>query len=148
MGATGLTYDLVAADQGAGITVTVTGSKTGYFVESKTSAVSSTILGAPTVSRLSGVDRFATSAAISAAAFAPGVPLVYIENGYNFPDALSAAPVAGLDGAPVLLVAADGIPGVIQAELSRLKPGRIVVLGGVNAVSERVAQKLDLSLPR
>jgi hypothetical protein len=35
-----------------------------------------------------------------------------------------------------------------QAELSRLKPGRIVVLGGSNAVSERVAQELHLSLPR
>ena len=92
--------------------------------------------------RLSGSDRFATSAAISASAFAPGVSVVYVANGYNFPDALSAAPVAGKAGAPVLLVSADAIPAVIQAELTRLKPGRIVVLGGVNAVSDEVAQQL------
>jgi YVTN family beta-propeller protein len=94
------------------------------------------------VSRLSGPDRFSTSAAISAASFAPGVPVVYIANGYNFPDALSAAPVAGKDGAPVLLVSADSIQGAIQTELTRLKPGRIVVLGGVNAVSDTVSQQL------
>ena len=95
-----------------------------------------------TVSRLSGSDRFATSAAISAAAFAPGVPVVYIANGFNFPDALSAAPVAGKDGAPVLLVSADSIPAVIQAELTRLMPKSIVVLGGFNAVSNTVSQQL------
>ncbi|WP_179691872.1 cell wall-binding repeat-containing protein, partial [Salinibacterium xinjiangense] len=95
-----------------------------------------------TVSRLSGVDRFATSAAISAASFSPGVPIVYIANGYNFPDALSAAPAAGKDGAPVLLSPPEGIPSVIQAELTRLKPGRIVVLGGTNAMSDNVAQNL------
>jgi len=95
-----------------------------------------------TVSRLSGTDRFSTSAAISAASFAPGVPVVYIANGYNFPDALSAAPVAGKDGAPVLLVSADSIPGAIQAELTRLKPKSIVVLGGFNAVSNTVSQQL------
>ena len=95
-----------------------------------------------TVSRLSGTDRFSTSAAISAAAFAPGVPVVYIANGFNFPDALSAAPVAGKDGAPVLLVSADSIPAVIQAELTRLMPKSIVVLGGFNAVSNTVSQQL------
>ena len=98
---------------------------------------------AGTVTRLSGPDRFATSAAISAASFAPGVPVVYIANGFNFPDALSAAPVAGKGGAPVLLVSADAIPAVIQAELTRLKPKSIVVLGGVNAVSDSVSQQLD-----
>jgi len=90
------------------------------------------------VDRLSGADRFATSAAISAAAFEPGVAVTYIANGDNFPDALSAAPVAGKDQAPVLLVPANSVPATIQAELSRLHPGRIVVIGGVGAVSDTV----------
>ena len=94
------------------------------------------------VTRLAGVDRFATSAAISAASFAPGVPVVYIANGLNFPDALSGAPVAGKAGGPVLLVSAGAIPAKVQAELTRLKPGRIVVLGGVGVVSDSVAQQL------
>ncbi|MCI4658247.1 cell wall-binding repeat-containing protein [Cryobacterium zhongshanensis] len=93
---------------------------------------------AGTVTRSEGADRFATSAAISLAAFTPGVPVVYIANGFNFPDALSAAPVAARDSAPVLLVPADGIPAEIATELSRLKPASIVVLGGENSVSDNV----------
>lgn len=94
------------------------------------------------VTRWSGDDRFATSAAISAANFSPGAPVVYVANGHNFPDALSAAPVAGKNGAPVLLVQADAIPPVIQAELARLRPGRIVVLGGESSVQLAVATQL------
>ena len=94
------------------------------------------------VERLAGPDRFSTSAAISAVSFDPGVSVAYIANGYNFPDALSAAPVAGKDKAPVLLVSADGIPAPVVDELKRLKPGRIVVLGGVNAISNAVETTL------
>ena len=95
------------------------------------------------VSSLSGPDRFATSAAISEANFAANAPVVYIANAYNFPDALSGAPVAGLDGAPVLLVPTEGIPAAIQTELKRLQPGRIVVLGGAQAVSTASANLLS-----
>ena len=94
------------------------------------------------IDRLAGADRFSTSAEISEATFAPGVSVAYIANGYNFPDALSAAPVAGKDEAPVLLVTADGIPTPVLNELKRLKPGRIVVLGGVNAISNSVQTEL------
>ncbi|MCI4658223.1 cell wall-binding repeat-containing protein [Cryobacterium zhongshanensis] len=90
------------------------------------------------VSRIAGADRFATSAAISAASFAPGVPVVYLANGTNFPDALSGAAVAGDTDVPILLVAADSIPAVIQAELTRLRPGKIVVLGGENSVNSAI----------
>lgn len=98
------------------------------------------------VSRLAGADRFATSAAISAASFAPGVPVVYIANGFSFPDALSGAPVAGMNGGPVLLVPGDSIPAVIQTELLRLQPGRVVVLGGEGAVSGAVLRQLGSPL--
>ncbi len=97
---------------------------------------------AGTVTRVSGVDRFATSAAISAADFAPGVPVAYIANGYNFPDALSGAPVAGINKSPVLLVEPGSIPDVIKAELTRLHPGKIIILGGTSAVSDLVSQEL------
>jgi len=94
------------------------------------------------VTRLWGADRFSASAAISAASFKSNVATAYIASGMNFPDALSGAPVAAKEGAPVLLVVPDGIPASIEAELQRLKPGRIVVLGGPNSVSEAVKTKL------
>ncbi len=67
---------------------------------------------------------------------------MHVANGHNFPDTLSVAPVAGKDGAPVLLVSAGSIPTVIQTELSQLKPKSIVVLGGDGAVSDSVSQQL------
>jgi putative cell wall-binding protein len=118
-----------------GITVTV------QSIASGTATVSVTLKAAGT-SRLSGADRYVTSAAISAASFAANARVVYIANGSNFPDALSGAPVAGKDGAPVLLVAADSIPDSIATELRRLVPERIVVLGGTSAVSDAVAAQL------
>ena len=64
------------------------------------------------VTRLSGADRYGTSAAISSANFAPGVPAVFIASGLNFPDALAAASPAAIAGDPILLVngAAASIP--------------------------------------
>ncbi|MCJ7711508.1 MAG: cell wall-binding repeat-containing protein, partial [Chloroflexi bacterium] len=85
--------------------------------------------------RLAGTDRFATAAAISAATFAPGVPVVYIANGLNFPDALAGAAAAGKTGAPMLLVRRDAVPAATATELARLRPAKIIVLGGTSMVS-------------
>jgi len=67
------------------------------------------------------------------------VPVAYIATGLNFPDALAGAAVAGSQGAPILLVLPDSIPAATAAELARLQPGRIVILGGAGVVSDGVA---------
>jgi YVTN family beta-propeller protein len=94
------------------------------------------------MSRRGGADRFEVSAANSAAEFAPGVDVAYVASGFAFPDALSGSAAAGSRGAPVLLVGTDSIPTVIGGELARLKPKRIVVLGGTAAVSSTVETAL------
>ncbi|MEA3511861.1 MAG: cell wall-binding repeat-containing protein, partial [Actinomycetota bacterium] len=95
-----------------------------------------------TPERLAGANRYATAAAISAAAHTPGVPLVYVTTGMNYPDAISIGPVAALADSPVLLVVTDDIPGETLSELSRLSPERIVIIGGPAAVSDAVATRL------
>jgi putative cell wall-binding protein len=95
------------------------------------------------VSRLAGADRYATAAAISAAGFAPGVSVAYVATGTTFADALSGAALAARNHAPVLLVRTDAIPASTAAELKRLQPARIVVLGGPGSVSSAVADGLD-----
>ncbi|MBW3661566.1 MAG: cell wall-binding repeat-containing protein [Actinobacteria bacterium] len=90
------------------------------------------------VDRLWGGDRYLTAAAISADAFAPGVDLVYVATGLDFPDALSVSPVAGRTRRPILLVRQGEIPEATATELTRLRPGAIVVLGGEVAVSRTV----------
>ena len=94
-----------------------------------------------TVTRLAGSDRYGTSAAISST-FAPGVGIAYIASGENYPDALAAAPVAGIAGSPLLLVTPGNIPDSISAELTRLHPGKIVLIGGSVAVSMAVQTAL------
>jgi putative cell wall-binding protein len=95
------------------------------------------------VTRWSGPDRFATAAAISAATFAPGVPLAAVAVGTNFPDALAGGPAAAVTGGPILLVNTDSIPAATAQELSRLAPKSIAILGGPAAVSSAVASQLQ-----
>ncbi|MCV0403479.1 MAG: cell wall-binding repeat-containing protein [Chloroflexi bacterium] len=94
------------------------------------------------VKRLAGSDRYATAAAISRASFTPGVPVAYVATGTNYPDALAGGAAAARDGAPVLLTQQGSLPSATATELARLKPGRIVVLGGPSVVSEAVRSKL------
>jgi len=94
------------------------------------------------VTRLWGSNRYATAVEISKAHFTPGVPVVYVATGENFPDALAGAPVAALAGGPVLLTTPTSLPSVTRSELSRLKPGKIVILGGSGAVSDTVKSQL------
>ncbi len=97
---------------------------------------------AQAVGRLAGSDRFGTSAAVSAATFAANAPVAYIASGLQFPDALSGSPAAARGHGPMLLVQPGAIPAAVQTELQRLHPANIVVLGGVNSVTEAVATQL------
>ncbi len=89
-----------------------------------------------------GGDRYATAVAISRADFGPSTGTVYVARGLDFPDALAAGPVAARVGAPILLLAHDGVPNVVAEELARLAPERIIVLGGPGAVPEAVVAQL------
>jgi putative cell wall-binding protein len=95
------------------------------------------------VTRVWGANRYATAAALSEAYFAPGVSTVFIATGENFPDALAGGPAAGREDSPVLLVRQNAVPSETVAELIRLSPSRIVVVGGSAVVSEGVLATLD-----
>ncbi|MBI2763949.1 MAG: cell wall-binding repeat-containing protein [Chloroflexi bacterium] len=114
---------------------------TGVVPDTVLSALTSFTSGP--VTRLAGRDRYATAAAISASKFAPGVPVVYVATGLDFPDALSGAAVAGSQDVPILLVTATMIPSATAAELTRLRPGSIVLLGATSSVSESVRIQLQ-----
>jgi type VII secretion-associated serine protease mycosin len=97
-----------------------------------------------TAPRIAGDNRYATATALSASAFKAGVPVVYIATGATFPDALAGGPAARVGGGPILLTEKYELPAVTATELARLKPGRIVVLGGTNAIADRVLAALDV----
>ena len=94
------------------------------------------------VTRLAGVDRYATAAAISASAFPAGATVVYVATGTGFPDALAAGAAAARVKAPILLVGPNAVPGATAAELTRLDPDQIVVMGGTSVVSDAILQRL------
>ena len=91
--------------------------------------------------RVGGADRYATAAEL-ATAFPTGVDRVVVATGRAFADALAIGPVAARDGAPVLLVEPDRVPGPVVTQLRRLAPREVVVLGGTSAVSASVATRL------
>jgi putative cell wall-binding protein len=94
-----------------------------------------------TTQRLGGQDRYETASLLSAASFAPGVDVAYVATGLNFPDALAASAVSRGRG-PVLLVETNAIPQVVQDELIRLVPRRVVVAGSAAVVSDAVLTQL------
>lgn len=101
---------------------------------------------APTWERLQGDDRYATSVSV-AGQYAPGVPVVYIASGENFPDALSAAPAAAVQGGPLLLTPPTVLMDNVRAEITRLAPRLIVVAGGPAAIAPEVYDALALLAP-
>jgi len=131
-------YDMVLANDVAGVGIWHLGMDTG--VPELWDLLEDRFVKAQ--ARLAGPDRYATAASISAAGFAPGVPVAYVATGENFPDALAGGPAAARAGGPILLVTSSRIPAATANELSRLRPGRIVVLGGPGAVSEGVRAAL------
>ncbi|MCS5723745.1 cell wall-binding repeat-containing protein [Herbiconiux sp. CPCC 203407] len=99
------------------------------------------------VTRIDGADRYEVSARVSGTVFTKGAQVAYIASGAVFPDALSGSAAAGLAKGPVLLVTRDTIPGAVSAELARLKPKSVVVLGGTSTVSEAVLKQIPPSMP-
>jgi putative cell wall-binding protein len=91
--------------------------------------------------RIAGSDRYSTAAAIVQAQFT-SADVVYVATGLNFPDALAGVPAAAGDAAPILLVQQNAIPGATAAQLSRLKPATIKILGGEAVISAGVAASL------
>ncbi len=96
-----------------------------------------------TVERRAGADRFATAAAISAATVEPGVAHVVVAPGADFPDALAGGAAVARDGGPVLLTRRDDLPEATRAELERLAPTAITVLGGPSVVADDVVDALQ-----
>lgn len=132
----------------AALTAEGTVAYSGFGVQSDTPGVVSNITWDGTQynfdvvpTRIAGDDRFQTAIDISQN-FEPGGERVYVANGLNYPDALSAAPAAGHFGAALLLTPPNTLPANVAAELERLDATEIILVGGVDAVSAGVEDAL------
>ncbi|WP_146233311.1 cell wall-binding repeat-containing protein [Arthrobacter psychrolactophilus] len=98
------------------------------------------------IDRIYGADRYATAVDVSKSRFA-AINTLYIATGEQFADALSAAPAASRERAPLLLTKSTVLPEVAREEIERLRPERIIVVGGVGAVSAEVFAQLKSMVP-
>ncbi|WP_161958366.1 cell wall-binding repeat-containing protein [Ornithinimicrobium cavernae] len=97
--------------------------------------------------RISGANRWETAAEVSAQNFGTDVPVVYIADGRDFPDALAGSALAGSQDVPVLISKTEQVPQAIWAELDRLSPERVVIVGGTAAISQEVEDELNKRYP-
>lgn len=98
-------------------------------------------VAAPAVVRTAGADRYATAVALSRVSWSGTTrpERVYLATGQDFADALSASAAAASTEGAVLLTPRASLPDVVRAELVRLAPEEVVVVGGTAAVSAAVA---------
>jgi len=97
-------------------------------------------VGSGSARRLAGANRYETAAAV--AAEVDNADTVFIATGEDFPDALAGSALAGARDAPLMLTKQDRLPDPTRAQLDRLAPERVVVLGGTGAVSNAVVTEL------
>ncbi len=99
---------------------------------------------APTT-RIAGADRYATSRAITAEAFAGGAATAFLATGANFPDALAAAPAASRFAGPTILVpgTARSVDPATQSLLGDLGASTVKIAGGTAVVSSSLAASVD-----
>ncbi len=100
-----------------------------------------TVRPTPTVSRVTGSDRYGYAAAISRSAFATATVAVLVGDD-SWVDAFSAAPLAHLLGGPVLVSARNSLPASTKTELARLGVTRIVIVGDSSDVSTSLRRSL------
>lgn len=129
----------VAAGQKAARTAV---SPDGNFVYAADSQLNDVLKIGLEVDRLAGSNRFTTAVAISQEGFPSGSAAVYIASGANFPDALAAGPAAAFRNSPLLLVSPTSIPAEVSAEIARLNPSTIYIVGGTSVVSSAVESQL------
>lgn len=99
------------------------------------------------VDRVAGDDRFDTAAQAARAGEAVGeldfaARTAVLATGENFPDAISAGPLAVGGEFPMLLTAQDALPPPTEAALAALQIDKVLVIGGGAAVSPSVRQQL------
>ncbi len=99
------------------------------------------------VKRIGGTDRYATAVLVG---IRSGIlrrgGTVVIANGSRFADALAMAPVAAVNGYPILLVAEGAMPRATANALEAIRPSEVIVVGGEAAVHPEVAEAAGASV--
>lgn len=97
------------------------------------------------VTRVSGATLYDTSSKI--AGNWKSAPTVFLATGERFEDAMSLAAVAAGRKAPMLLTARSKVPATTIKQLKRLKPTRVYLAGGPQAISASAEAQVRRAVP-
>lgn len=95
----------------------------------------------PATTRLGGVDRYATAVKVSQDEWVQS-DYVILVSGENFPDAISAAPLAKKYNSPILITEGNKLNSLVYQEIERLKTKNVIIVGGTGVISSTVEQEL------
>ncbi|HEY8909576.1 MAG TPA: cell wall-binding repeat-containing protein [Desulfosporosinus sp.] len=96
---------------------------------------------ASSTNRLAGETRYDTSAAIAQSGWQQS-DFAILAYGENYPDALSAAPLAKKYNAPILLTSGKNLPGVTKQRLTDLQIKNVFIIGGTAVIPTSIDQEL------
>ncbi|WP_425806357.1 cell wall-binding repeat-containing protein [Desulfitobacterium sp. Sab5] len=96
----------------------------------------------PTITRLAGIDRYETAAQIAKAGWSQS-DYAILTSGENYPDALSAAPLARKYNAPILLTASSSLPSITRQTLTDLHVKNVLIIGGTGVISTSAESELQ-----
>jgi putative cell wall-binding protein/Ca2+-binding RTX toxin-like protein len=96
-----------------------------------------------TVERISGSDRYETAVKVAEKVGRGLENSVFIANGNNFPDALSASAIAAKLGVPILLTKREGLPESVQSYLKTNKVSEALLVGGRRVIDNTVEESLS-----
>lgn len=94
------------------------------------------------VNYIFGKDRYETAVKISQSGWAGGSENIILASGEQFPDSLSAGPLAVKLNAPILLTGNSTLNSSTYQEIVRLKARNIYIIGGSGAVSSGIESYL------
>jgi putative cell wall-binding protein len=94
-----------------------------------------------TNTRLSGANRYTTSADISKAGWTKSNTVI-IANGLGYADALAASSLSKSKDAPILLTAKNSINASVITELKRLEATDAILVGGTGVIAKGVENQL------
>jgi cell wall-associated protease len=96
--------------------------------------------------RIFGSDRYETAVKISSKGWEQS-DVAVIATGRNYPDALSATPLAYHHDAPLLLTNTSTLPKSVKDELKRLKVKKVILVGGKSVITANVEKEVkDLGI--
>lgn len=106
------------------------------------SLITTKVYAEPVVDRYGGADRYETAAKVCDAGWNTNTDYAVIVSGENYPDALSAAPLAKKYDAPILLTGSEVLNPYTSSELARLNVKNVFIIGGKSVVSQSIQDAL------